>query len=292
MALRGHKFKTSKEDKKGDLVRFFVAFLAFALVFGSISAVVILRHNEISLKSIFTKETTSEKTEDTTTQEQPLSSVKLSGKTNFLVFCSANDYSEMYFLHIIQADMDNCVLKDYPINPDGKANSGKTFVQVLKDGGAESLVAAVEEREGVNISKYAGSTAETFALAINYMDGLPYTMSDRIEYRDNNYTLILTKGSQTIKGETLIKYFRYCKTLDSEGMRTQGQLVCAMLDSFINTENVENGSTIYQRLLSKTESNCNISFVEAAQAMPTIRAFCESADRQNSTIIITDSSIS
>ena len=47
MAFGGHKFKTSKQDKKGDLLRFFLAFLAFAVVFGSVSAVVILKHNEI-----------------------------------------------------------------------------------------------------------------------------------------------------------------------------------------------------------------------------------------------------
>ena len=292
MALRGHKFKTSKQDKRGDLMRFFLAFLAFALVFGSISAVVILKHNELSLKSIFSKETTTEGGNETTADDQPVSPVKLSGKTNFLIYCSSNDFSEMYFIHIVEADMDNCVIKDRPLNPDGKATDGKTYVQLLKESGAGKLVSAIEEKEGVKISKYVGSNAETFALAINYMDGLEYTVDERIEYRNSAYTLILTKGNQTIKGETLIKYFRYCKTLGVDGMRTQGKLVCAMLDSYINDNNVDKGTRIYQRLLSNLDSNSDISYFEAAEAMPTVKAFCDSENRQNSTIIINDSSIS
>lgn len=292
MALRGHKFKTSKQDKRGDLMRFFLAFLAFALVFGSISAVVILKHNELSLKSIFSKETTTEGGNETTADDQPVSPVKLSGKTNFLIYCSSNDFSEMYFIHIIEADMDNCVIKDRPLNPDGKTTDGKTYVQLLKESGAGKLVSAIEEKEGVKISKYVGSNAETFALAINYMDGLEYTVDERIEYRNSAYTLILTKGNQTIKGETLIKYFRYCKTLGVDGMRTQGKLVCAMLDSYINDNNVDKGTRIYQRLLSNLDSDSDISYFEAAEAMPTVKAFCDSENRQNSTIIINDSSIS
>lgn len=292
MALRGHKFKTSKQDKRGDLMRFFLAFLAFALVFGSISAVVILKHNELSLKSIFSKETTTEGGNETTADDQPVSPVKLSGKTNFLIYCSSNDFSEMYFIHIIEADMDNCVIKDRPLNPDGKTTDGKTYVQLLKESGAGKLVSAIEEKEGVKINKYVGSNAETFALAINYMDGLEYTVDERIEYRNSAYTLILTKGNQTIKGETLIKYFRYCKTLGVDGMRTQGKLVCAMLDSYINDNNVDKGTRIYQRLLSNLDSNSDISYFEAAEAMPTVKAFCDSENRQNSTIIINDSSIS
>ena len=292
MALRGHKFKTSKQDKRGDLMRFFLAFLAFALVFGSISAVVILKHNELSLKSIFSKETTTEGGNETTADDQPVSPVKLSGKTNFLIYCSSNDFSEMYFIHIVEADMDNCVIKDRPLNPDGKTTDGKTYVQLLKESGAGKLVSAIEEKEGIKISKYVGSNAETFALAINYMDGLEYTVDERIEYRNSAYTLILTKGNQTIKGETLIKYFRYCKTLGVDGMRTQGKLVCAMLDSYINDNNVDKGTRIYQRLLSNLDSNSDISYFEAAEAMPTVKAFCDSENRQNSTIIINDSSIS
>lgn len=285
MPFGGHKFKTSKQDKRSDLRRFFFAFFAFALVFGSISAVVILKHNDISLRSIFSGEKETDASQETTADNQQISPVKLSGKSNFLIYCAANDGSEIYFLQIVEADMDNCVLNVRPLNPDGKTAEGKAFAAVLKEGGVEKLVTAVEKLNNIKINKYIGSNADTFALAINYMDGFQYNVSRRIEYRNDEYTLILTKGKQTIKGETLLKYFRYCKTLGTEGLKTQGLLVCQMLDSYITPENVENGSKIFQKLLGYIDSNSNISFFEAADAMSTVKAYCNSEKRASSKIV-------
>lgn len=277
MSLRGHKFKTGKENKRSDAKRFLAAFLAFALVFGSISAVVIIKHNDLSLKSIFSqKETTSE----TTQADNSLNTVELSGKTEFLIYCAASDFSEMYFLQLVEADLDNCIINVRPLAPD--ANS---YAKILQSSGSAGLVAAVEKNENVTVDKYIGSNAETFTLAVNYMDGLKYYVPERIEYRTADFTLILAQGSQTIKGESLIKYFRYCKSLGESGLKLQGKLVCAMLDSYINEENIKNGSKIYQKLLSNLNSNSDISFFEAANAMPTIKAFCNAEDKQESKVI-------
>lgn len=282
MPLRGHKFKTSKENKRSDVKRFLAAFLAFALVFGSISAVVIIKHNDLSLKSIFSPQ--EKNREETTTEQKPLNKVELSGKTDFLIYCAASDFSEMYFLQIVEADLDSCALKVYPLAPDEN-----NYVQILKNSGAAGLVDAVEKNENVTISRYVGSNAETFTLAINYMDGLKYYVPERIEYRTDDFTLILARGNQTIKGESLIKYFRYCKSHGESGLELQGKLVCAMLDSYVNAENAEKGSRIYQKLLSYLNSNSDISFFEAADAMPTIKAFSNSEDRQKSTVVFNSS---
>lgn len=282
MPLRGHKFKTSKENKRSDVKRFLAAFLAFALVFGSISAVVIIKHNDLSLKSIFSPQ--EKNREETTTEQKQLNKVELSGKTDFLIYCAASDFSEMYFLQIVEADLDSCALKVYPLAPDEN-----NYVQILKNSGAAGLVDAVEKNENVTISRYVGSNAETFTLAINYMDGLKYYVPERIEYRTDDFTLILARGNQTIKGESLIKYFRYCKSLGESGLELQGKLVCAMLDSYVNAENAEKGSRIYQKLLSYLNSNSDISFFEAADAMPTIKAFSNSEDRQKSTVVLNSS---
>lgn len=289
MPLRGHKFKTSKEDKKSDLLRFFAAFLAFALVFGSISAVVILRHNDISIKSIFSKNTTAPEEDTTDATDTTAAPLQLQGKTNFLIYCYASDYSETFFIHIVRADMDNRVLKVQPLDPDGKTADGKTYAQILEQDGGEGLLAQIEQKEGIEIAKYIGSTDENFASAINYMGGLEYNAPERIEYRSSDYTLILTKGAQTIKGETLLKYFRYCKTLGADGLRTQGLLVCEMLESYINEKNIGNGTIIYRKLLSLIKSESNISFFETAEAMATVKAYCMAEDRQKPSIIMNSS---
>lgn len=281
-----HKFKTTKESKKGSALRFICAFLAFAIVFGSISAVVILKNNEISLKDIFSGKET-QVTEITGDGETTVSFDKeLTGTADILIYCTDTDVKEIYFMLIVRADMDNRTFKVFPINPDDKS-----YISALTTGGAKDLVSAVEKAESVKIDRYVSSNADTFALAINYMDGLEYEVDNRVEYRNDSYTLILTQGKQTIKGETLLKYFRYCKTLGTEGYKTQGQLVCAMLDNYITQENIDEGINIYQKVLSKINSASDISYIEAAQAMPKLKLLCESKDRKPATVILNSESI-
>lgn len=277
----GHKFKTSKEDRKGNAVRFICAFLAFAVVFGGISAVVILKNNEISMRDIF-----GDKQNQTTLENPPETSAgqtdrQISGSAKVLVYCANNDVSEIYFMALINADMDRQTLTVQPL----KANR-TNYLNALRNGGYKSLISEVEKTEDVRIDKYAASNTDTFALAINYMGGLKYTVESRIEYRTDTYTLILTQGSQTIKGESLLNYFRYCKDLGDDGLRVQGKLICAMLDNYINEENVKNGMTIYKKILSKINSDTDISYVEAAKAMQVLEVFSSSEDRQPATIIL------
>jgi LCP family protein required for cell wall assembly len=288
MFKKDHKFKTARQDKRGAVYRFLGAFLAFALVFGSISVAMIIKNNDFSLEDIFSHKSTTaaQDGEEVSTSTVDLDK-ELTGKLNTLLYCVDETSSEFYFMMIVDADMDERTFKVYPINPDNPE-----YLSSLSTGGSKSLVSAVEKTEGIKIDKYVASDTNTFALAINYMGGLEYTVDERIEYRTDDYTLILTKGDQTIKGETLLKYFRYCKTLEkSVGMKQQGELICEMIDDYITAENVSKGSTIFQKVLSKLNSASDISYVEASRAMPTLRLLCESDERKPATVILSSQSL-
>ncbi len=288
MFKKDHKFKTSKQDKRGAIYRFLGAFLVFALVFGSISVAMILKNNDFSLEEIMAgKSTTSAQDDETTGTTEVALDKELTGQLNTLIYCVNEAKTEFYFMMIVDADMDARTFRVYPVNP-----TNPEYLKSLSTGGNKALVTAVEQEEGINIDKYVASNPNTFALAINYMGGLEYTVNERIEYRNDEYTLILTKGDQTIKGETLLKYFRYCKTLDtSTGMRQQGELVCEMLDDYISSENVAKGSTIFQKVLSKLNSESDISYVEASRAMPMLRLLCESDERKPASVILSSQSL-
>lgn len=273
-----HKFKTEKQDKKANIMRFIGAFLAFALVFGSISAVVILKNNDISLRDVF-----GEKDSQTDEESSAVDLGKeISGSTNYLFYCSDSEITDMYFIAIVTADMDSKIFNVRMVDP-----STAGYLNELKTGGYRALISAVEKNENVKIDKYVGSNAETFALAINYMGGLEYTVDKRVEYRTDDFTLILTKGNQTIKGETLIKYFRYAKTLGEKGLEVQGNIICKMLDNYIVSENLEGekGLTIYQKVLSKLNTNSDISYIDAAKIVDTLKVFCDSDDRHSAEVV-------
>lgn len=275
-----HKFKTEKQDKKGGIMRFIGAFLIFALVFGSISAAVIIKNKGISLESIFSGSEAAEETETTEASDTAVTQ-PISGSYNFLLYCTDSMTDDFHFIAIVTADMD---AKTFAVRPISTEN--RDYVNALKTGGSTELVDTVEKAENIEITNYAASDTETFATAINYMGGLEYAIDNRVDYRTDELTLILTPGNQTIRGDTLMKYFRYCKSLGNEGLKIQGKLIAAMLDSYINSENLENGITIYQKLLAKIRSDSDISYIEAAKGIEALRTFCASEERKPASVIV------
>ena len=290
MAKKNHQFKTSTDNKKGDIRRFVIAFAAFAIVFGTISFIVILKHNNLSFREIFGDKTVSDTNVSSEVSEQSTTLKPISGECRFLLYCSDTDINELYFLQMIDVNLSTKKIRILPLNPNGKSDSGMSYTEILKKEGGRALADAVEKDENCTITKYIGSNENTFALAINYLNGVEYDVQNRVEYHSDDFTLILTKGKQTIKGETLIRFFRYCKTLGSEGMSTQGNLLSAMLEQYVNDENIEKSSTLIQKVMSKLNSDTDISYVEASQAVPSMQALF--ADSQFETkIIINDSRI-
>ena len=279
---KNHKFQTTKQDKRNGTKRWVSLFLILAVLVGSVSVAVILKNNESILSDMFSKTEQTTVSDDTTINNAVELPELLSGRTRVLVYCTDRNAAEFYFMALVDADIGQNRISVHPFTADNP-----DYVKALSTGGHKALIAEVEKAEGIKVDKYVASDTDTFALAINYMGGLKYNVAQRIEYRTDDYTLILTQGNQTIKGETLLKYFRYCKTLDEEqGLKQQGDLICKMLDEYITTENVEKGDTIYEKVLSKINSQSDISHIEASKTWNLLKFYCESGTRQPATVIL------
>lgn len=278
--MSSNKFKTSKQDKRKGTLRLAIIFLVCALVIGSVSVAVILKNNDTFLSDLFSKNDTTTIQEETTENQLVELPGELQGQMKILVYSASRSLDEIYFLAVINADMEKPGFEVQPID-----TSNPDYLSALSSGGEKGLVSAVEKAEGVSIDKYVASNQDTFALAINSMGGLEYTVDKRIDYKAEDFTLILTEGAQTIKGETLLKYFRYCKTLGDDGLLRQGELICRMIDSYVTAENVEKGDKIYERILSKLDSKSDISHLEMSKALQVLRVYCESDEKQPATVV-------
>ncbi|MBO5422057.1 MAG: LCP family protein [Clostridia bacterium] len=279
---KNHEFKTSKQDKRNGIIRFIVFFLICAVVIGSVSVAVILKNNTSFISDLFSSKTTTAIPQETTENQLVDIEEELKGRMKILLYCTDKEMSEIYFLAMADANMNKQIFEIHPLSPDNPE-----YITALSTGGEKELVSAVEKAEKIRIDKYVASNADTFALAINYMGGLEYSVPERVEYRTDEYTLILTKGDQTIKGETLLKYFRYCKTLGEQtGLQKQGEILCKMFDSYITAENIAKGDKIYEKVLSKLDSKSDISYIEASRAIHTLKNFCESEERQPAKVVL------
>lgn len=278
--MASNNFKTSKQDKRKGNFRLVIIVLACALVLGAVSVAVMFKNNGNFLKDLFGNGETASSQEEITGNQLVDLPEELQGQMKILAYSTSRDLKEIYFLAIINANMDKPGFEVQPLDPDNP-----DYITALSTGGEKALVSAVENAEGVKVDKYVASDEDTFPLAVNGMGGLEYDVEKRIEYKAEDFTLILTAGKQTIKGETLLKYFRYCKTLGDEGLIRQGEIICAMIDSYVTPENVEQGDKIYERILSKIDSKSDISHLEISKALQMLKVFCESENKQSATVV-------
>lgn len=253
-------FNPVRVQRKGRMKYIIISFIAFMLVFGTITLVYLSSKvdafNFDRIMTIFEKDTA----------EGSLPSGKTGDATVLFMSISSSATvetgdKEIYFLVLAKASADDGKVKICPLQ------IKDSYLQSYKSGGENEVVNAVSRDYGIKIDRFVSSNENTFALAINYMGGLEYTVPERIEYRTADLTLILTPGRQTIKGESLLKYLKYYKQKDLSG---QANLFCAMVENYVVSENMEDPMKIYKGVLGELSGNSNISFVDTADNLDVI----------------------
>ncbi len=262
-------FNPVRVRRTGRLKSFLTGFIAFIIVFALAGGFYIYK-NGISGASGFIKKAGGIfESDNGDNSEQP---IYKNVSANFLIMSISSaatqetNEKEIYFIAIAHADAETGQIKFCPINPK------KSYIDLYESGGSEAVVKAVAAEYKIKMDKYITSNENTFALAVNYMGGLEYNVPERVEYRTPDLTLILTPGNQTIKGEVLIKYFKYFKTVS---LSKQGELLCSMINEYFTHGNFENAMSIYKGVLSNLSGSSNISFVEAADNLKYIRTVIE-----------------
>lgn len=255
-------FNPKRVYKKGSLKFIIIGFAVFIVVFGSAAFVYLsAKIDNFGLDKIMTLfERDGEKDGEAVTE---------SDGATFLCMSVSNDVTlesgdrEIYFLVLAHMDLKKNVVKFCPLNVK------QSYIDSYKYGGANQVASLLEKEYNIKIDRYISSNENTFVLAINYLGGVSFNISDRIEYRTEDLTLILTPGKQTIRGESLIKYLKYLRTND---LHMQGDVFCAMINDFITEKNMERAMTLYRGVIGELDANSNITFVDTADHLHEIEA--------------------
>ncbi len=262
-------FNPVRVHRKGQWKFIVLGFVVFALIFGSATLVYLsAKIDDFSvdrIMSVFEKDS----------QDEDLLSGNRGSTTILLTSVSTTETlesgkREMYFLILAKADTAEGIIKFCPLEVKD------SYVTRYEAGGGAELIKAVSDEYGIKIDKYIASDENTFPLAINYMDGVEFIVPERIEYRTEDLTLILTPGRQTIKGESVLKYLKYFKT---KGLDGQGELLCAMVDNYFTEENMEDPMKLYKGVLGELSGNSDISFVDTADNLDVIREIAQKEEK-------------
>ncbi len=270
-------FNPVRVHKKGGWKLILVSFLVFLLVFGGgILVYLSTKVDSFSIDKIMSVFEKDDESENPSVEE---------GKVTNILFMSVSSAEtletgerEIYFIVLGKLNSNSNQVKFCPLQVKN------SYISAFESGGANDVVKQIESEYSIDIHRYVSSNENTFALAVNYMDGLEFDVPQRVEYRTKDLTLILTPGKQTIKGESLLKYLKYFK---AQGLSGQGELFCAMVEDYFDEKNIADPMKVYKGVLSELSGNSDITFVDCADNIETL----EKIAQNESTKAVSTSSI-
>lgn len=262
-------FKTDKKSDRASLRRLTLTVAAGAVFVLLASVFVILSKNDFNFKSAMGMNV---ETESSSVAEETEIKVAESDRLYFL-WCSSADKKAMRFAWLVRVRMPERAVCICPVSPAATVEfegGERTLSDILARYGEKRLIEAVENYSGGTVDRYASSTDESFKSMINYFGGVSVTVPDQIEYR-GDFTLILVKGKQNMKGDTLFKYLRYLGLLgDTEA---QAKVLSDILGSVFVPRNSGRLGNIFAKFSNTL--NTDITIVDFSQAENGIRAILD-----------------
>ncbi len=272
-------FKTDKKSRIGSAGKFWLLLPAILIVVLAVSVAVILVQNDFDVNAALgiEKETTTEKAETTAPP------VTAEADDTFLFWCASADREEIFFMNIIRVTLPDCAVAVCPVDVESVVSrDGKTAQEVYLESGENGLVAAVEYSCSVDIDRYAGATETKFKSMVNYFGGLKVTVDEQINYRSDDMNLVLIKGNQNMKGDTLFKYLRYLTMNGQEGRENQAAVMIEIFENIFNESNVNKRERIYNEFANTFITD--ITMVDYSQAEDGIVMLMENGVRQGTVI--------
>ncbi len=265
MARKGRKniiFKTQRQSNSGELKRFISIFAACVIGIAGVSCLAILSKYDFDIKSAVGGDM---QTETSVAETTTVKSVDETEAT-ILMWCADSKRENLRFLWLCDLAVPRNEVKIYSLDPKTVVDAGgvsRTLEGCYSASGATELIKAVESFAGVKIDRYIGSTDSEFKTMINYFGGFEINVPEQTEYRSEEFNLMLIKGRQNIKGDTMFRYMRYLATKGTQGRKQQSEVLMQIMSSVLSKKNADRMSNIYSKLSNNL--NTDITIVDFSQ---------------------------
>lgn len=257
-------FKTQRQSTSGETKRFFMIFFSCVLIVLIISCLAILSKYDFNLKSAVSGEAETETTAAVTETGIP----EVYADKTYFFWCADSDRKGIHFAWLVNVKMPEreLTVRTVPtetfVTVNGKASSLENVYSVS---GENALVAAVERLSGEEIDGYIGSTDSSFKTMINYFGGVDITVPEQIEHRSGGLTLILIKGKQNMKGDTLYKYLHYLSTAGDHGRSLQASALTEIFKSVFTPAYTNRASSVFSKLSNTLKTDLTIVDFSSAE---------------------------
>lgn len=273
---KGLKFKTEKSVKASKTRRFLISFAITVLVFALISVLFFLKTIDFDLGNLFDRGE-----EETTVQSTDTNKVNTyKGTYYFLVCCTDSDEENIRFISLIGAYCEQTSFRVLSISTSTEITVDGTKLSInehFRQGGIKRLVSAVKVYSGLDIKNYAVSKDSGFRTSVNSVGTLSVKIPENVNYKTDEVNLTLIAGTQGIKGDSLLKYLRWCGTKGEKGLKYQSEIMCCMLDQFIVSKNYNKSENLFSKIINAIESD--ISIVDFKNSLPYLEYLCTLEER-------------
>ena len=265
-------FRTARGKMSGESKRFFVIFFACVFTVLVISTLTILKKYDFDVNRAISGEAKTEPTTVAVSSGIP----EVYGEKTYFFWCTSEDKKDLHFAWFVRFSMPERKATVCTLPPETLVNYKGTvssIENVLTKTSSADLVKAVEETFGSEIDGYISADATKFRTMINYFGGIETTVPEQVEYRNEGLTLILVKGKQTLKGDSLFKYLRYLDTLGAKGNASQAIVMGDILKSIFKPSRVNKTDSAFAKISNTLDTN--ITIVDFSTAEKAIKILCE-----------------
>lgn len=269
---KNNTFRTQKQAMNDETKRFFAIFFSCVLLVLLISCLAILSKYDFNIKSAVSGEAETETTTEVTESGIP----EVYGDKTYFFWCAEEDRSGIHFAWLVNIKMPERVMKVYTVTPETvvDVNGVATSLEsIYAKSGENELAAAVESATGIKLDGYAGSDGDSFKTMINNFSGVDITVPEQVEYRGEGLTLILIKGKQNMKGDTLYKYMLYLESLGAKGRSMQANVLTEIFESVFKPSYLNRTSSIFSKISNTLRTDLTI--VDFSQAEEAVKILME-----------------
>ena len=245
-------FASERQTRAKRLRAFVISFVAFILVFGTVSILVFMKSLDFNLDNLIRQPEDSTEQSTDTTQAPTIAAAPVNATTLFVCY---GDEDEILQLSLVSTNAEENNIMVATLDPFTSVtvnSTGNTFQGWFQTTGINGLLQAVETNTQLKIDRYIKQSESNLKKVITKVGDITVDIPQAISYRGTDFSLFLESGQQKLTGDLFIKYLQYA------GTEEQANAVCALLRQTLQAFTEENLDTMFNYIFNLSESNFSV----------------------------------
>lgn len=245
-------FASERQTRAKRLRAFVISFVAFILVFGTVSILVFMKSLDFNLDNLIRQPQDSTEQSTDTTQAPTIAAAPVNVTTLFVCY---GDDDVILQLSLVCTNAEENRIMVATLDPFTSVtvnSTGNTFQGWFQTTGINGLLQAVETNTQLKIDRYIKQSESNLKKVITKVGDITVDIPQAISYRGTDFSLFLESGQQKLTGDLFIKYLQYA------GTEEQTNAVCALLRQTLQSFTEENLDTMFNYIFNLSESNFSV----------------------------------